>query len=252
MTWNIQAAVCIYTFCKHTWEGIRTTILKTQLILFLYGYFDHHKVCLLCKWLIFLTSILLYHTNISIRIIPYTCHYEIGWILQSHACQNIVKYHQMKKKNPKKINRIAFKHSKFSPLDSIMDRQNNILTNLEDIAKELRIQQSINNRPTAYTCHYRYKHPPHCTCGVRQYPWHNLNWLTIDQHEEPQTPLHTYFDQETYDFCLKDLETTKPQDQTKFHSQLWKICHLPFTNYCFYFLNIVTNKNKSMDRGKPV
>ena len=49
----------------------------------------------------------------------------------------VSKYRQMYEKNPKKINKKVFKHTKTSPLDSIMDRQNNILTNLEDIAKEI-------------------------------------------------------------------------------------------------------------------
>ena len=46
----------------------------------------------------------------------------------------------MYEKIPKKINRRVFKHSETSPLNSITDRQNNILTNPEDIAKEIYIQ----------------------------------------------------------------------------------------------------------------
>jgi hypothetical protein len=61
----------------------------------------------------------------------------------------VSKYRQMYKKSPKKINRKVFKHSETSPLDSITDRQNNILTNPEDISKEIYIQQSISNRPNS-------------------------------------------------------------------------------------------------------
>ena len=75
---------------------------------------------------------------------------------------------------PKKINRKVFKHSETSPLDSIKDRHNHILTNPEDIAQEIYIQQSISNRPIVPTCHYQHTHAPYCTCGVRQYPWHDL------------------------------------------------------------------------------
>jgi hypothetical protein len=49
----------------------------------------------------------------------------------------VSKYRQMYEKNPKKINRKVFKNTKTSSLDSIIDRQNNILTNPEDIASEI-------------------------------------------------------------------------------------------------------------------
>ena len=48
----------------------------------------------------------------------------------------ISKYRQHYEKNPKKINRKVFKNFETSPLDSITDRQNNILTRPEDIAQE--------------------------------------------------------------------------------------------------------------------
>jgi hypothetical protein len=55
-------------------------------------------------------------------------------------------------------------------LDSIQDRQGNILTNLQDIAKEIYIQQSILNQPAIPTCYHQPNHNPDCICGVRQYP----------------------------------------------------------------------------------
>jgi hypothetical protein len=66
----------------------------------------------------------------------------------------VSKYRQMYDKSPKKINRKVFKNTETSPLDSIIDRQNNILTNPEDIALEIYTQQSISNRPTVPTCQY--------------------------------------------------------------------------------------------------
>ena len=131
----------------------------------------------------------------------------------------VSKYRQMYEKNPKKINRKVFKNNETSPLDSIIDRQNNILTNPEDIASEIHTQQSINNRPTVPTCQYQNTHPLYCTCGVRQYPWHDLDGYIIDKRGEPQTPLHTYFDQETYDLCLKNLSNNKAPGPTKFPTQ---------------------------------
>jgi hypothetical protein len=127
----------------------------------------------------------------------------------------VSKYRQMYEKNPKKINREVFKNTETSPLDSIIDRQNNILTNPEDIAAEIYTQQSISNRHTVLTCQYQNTHPLHCTCGVRQYPWHDLDGYIIDKRGEPQTPLHTYFDQEIYDFCLKNLSNNKAPDPDK-------------------------------------
>ena len=74
------------------------------------------------------------------------------------------------KKNPNKINKKIFKNSETLPLDSIIDRQNNILISHDGIATEIHIQQSISNRPTIPTCKHRTTHPQYCTCRVRQYP----------------------------------------------------------------------------------
>ena len=147
----------------------------------------------------------------------------------------VSKYRQIYEKNPKKINRRVFKHSETSPLDSITDGQNNIMTNPEDIAKEIHIQQSINNRPTVPTCHYQNTHLPHCTCSVRQYPWHDLEGFTIDQRGEPQIPLYTYFDQETYDFCLKNLRNNKALGLDKIPNSILKNMPPRFHKLLFLF-----------------
>ena len=141
----------------------------------------------------------------------------------------------MYEKNPKKINRKVFKNTETSPLDSIIDRQNNILTNPEDIASEIYIQQSISNRPTVPTCQYQNTHPLHCTCGVRQYPWHDLDGYIIDKRGEPHTPLHTYFDQETYDFCLKNLSNNKAPGPDKIPNSILKNMPPRFHKLLFLF-----------------
>jgi hypothetical protein len=56
------------------------------------------------------------------------------------------------------------------------------------------MQQSITNKPVVSTCYYQPDHDPECTCGVRQYPWHNLNEFIIDKCKEPNTPIQDYFD----------------------------------------------------------
>ena len=120
-------------------------------------------------------------------------------------------------------------------MDSIIDRQNNILTSPEDIALEIHTQQSISNRPTVPTCQYQNTHPIHCTCGVQQYPWHDLDGYTIDKRGEPQTPLHTYFDQETYDFCLKNLSNNKAPGPDKISNSILKNMPARFHKLLFLF-----------------
>ena len=141
----------------------------------------------------------------------------------------------MYEKSPKKINRKVFKNTETSPLDSIIDKHNNILTNPEDIALEIYTQQSISNRPTVSTCKYQNTHPIHCTCAVRQYPWHDLDGYIIDKRGEPQTPLHTYFDQETYDFCLKNLSNNKAPGPDRIPNSILKNIPLRFHKLLFLF-----------------
>ena len=121
----------------------------------------------------------------------------------------ISKYRQLYDLSPKKINKRVFKNQETPPLDCISDKHKNILTNPTDIANEIHNQQSISNRPTVPTCYYQPEHPPKCTCGVRQYPWHDLDGFVIDKRGDPQTPLHNYFDRLTYDICLKHLANNK-------------------------------------------
>ena len=149
--------------------------------------------------------------------------------------KSISKYKQLYEKKPKKFNRKVFKNFETPPLDCIKNRNNNILTNLEDIAKEIHIQQSISSRPTVPTCYYIPNHPPQCTCGVRQYPWHDLEGLTLDKRGNPQTPLHTYFDQETYNLCLKNLANNKTPGLDKIPNSILKNMPLNFHHILFLF-----------------
>ena len=147
----------------------------------------------------------------------------------------VSKYRQMNEKSLLKINRKIFKNTETSPLDSIIDRQNNTLTNPEDTASEIYTQQSISNRPIVLTCHHQITHPLHCTCGVKQYPWHALDGYIIDKQREPQNILHTYFDQETYDFCLKNLSNTKAPCPDKIPNSILKNMPLCFHKLLFLF-----------------
>jgi hypothetical protein len=84
--------------------------------------------------------------------------------------KEIAKYRNTLNLQPKRIHKVIFKNTDNTTLDSIKDRQGNILTNPEDIAKEIYIQQSILNQPAIPTCHHQPTYNKECTCGVRQYP----------------------------------------------------------------------------------
>ena len=88
----------------------------------------------------------------------------------------------------------VFKNSVTSPLDSIIDRQHNILTNPEVIATEIHVHQSNGNRHTVPTCQHQTTHSQYFTWSVQQHLWDDLDDFTIDQQGEPQISLHAYFD----------------------------------------------------------
>ena len=131
-----------------------------------------------------------------------------------------------------------------------MDRHNNILTNPEDIANEIHIQQSISNRPTVPPCYFQPEHPPQCTCGVRQYPWHDLDGFVLEKQGNPHIPLHKYFSKEIFEICLKHLSNNKTPGPVKIPNSILKNMPENFEDLLFLFLLIVTNKNKFPPHGK--
>ena len=96
----------------------------------------------------------------------------------------------IRKKSKENIQKIFNNHDT-PPLDCITDTNNNILTNPTDIANEIHIQQTISNSPTVPTCYHQREHIPECTCGVRQYPWHDIDGFVIDKRGNPQTHHYT-------------------------------------------------------------
>jgi hypothetical protein len=134
----------------------------------------------------------------------------------------ISKYQQLYDKSPKTIHRKVFHNTDTPPLDCLIDSFANILTSPQEIAHEIHIQQSISNRPTVPTCHYQPDHTHQCTCGVRQYPWHDLNGYTIEKRGDASIPLHTFFDRQTYDLCLKNLTTGKTPGPDKIPNAILK------------------------------
>ena len=136
--------------------------------------------------------------------------------------KSISKYRQLYEISLKKIKREVFKNFETPLLDCITDQNNNILTSPEDIANEIHIQQSINNPPTVPTYHFLPNHTPQCTCGVKQYPWHDIDGFIINKHGNPQTPLYTYLDQETHNLCLKNLVNNKTLGPNKILNSILK------------------------------
>ena len=115
-----------------------------------------------------------------------------------------------------------------------MDQNNYIVTNPKDIPNKIHIQQSISNHPTIPTCQYLPNHPPQCICGVRQYPWHDIEGFIINKRGNPQTPLYTYFDQETYNLCLKNLANNKTPSPNRIPNSILK--NMPFSFHQIFFL----------------
>jgi hypothetical protein len=123
--------------------------------------------------------------------------------------KTIAKYGNTLNLQPKRIHKVIFKNTDNTTLDSIKDRQGNILTNPEDIAEEIYIQQSILNQPTIPTCHHQPTHSRGCVCGVRQYPWQDLNGFVLKKQGDIHASISNTFDRITYDLCLKYLGNNK-------------------------------------------
>jgi hypothetical protein len=115
----------------------------------------------------------------------------------------ISKYRNTLNLQPKRIYKVIFKNTKNTSLDSLKDRQGNILTNPEDIVEEIYIQQSILNQPATPTCHHQTTHGRECICGVRQYPWHDLDGFVLEKRRDTNASISNTFGKTTYDLCLK-------------------------------------------------
>jgi hypothetical protein len=133
----------------------------------------------------------------------------LGTITTINCKKTISKYRITLNLQPKRIFKVIFKNTENTTLDSIKDRQGNILTNPKDIAKEIYIQQPILNQPALPTYHHQPNHDQKCVCGVRQYPWHDLNGFVLEKRGEINASIANTFDRTTYDLCLKYLRNNK-------------------------------------------
>jgi hypothetical protein len=111
--------------------------------------------------------------------------------------KKISKYINTLNLQPKRIHKLIFKNTENTTLNSIKDRQGNIPTNPEDIAEEIYIQQSILNQPASPTYHHQPNHDQECVCGVRQYPWHDLNRSVLKKHGDTHVSISNTFNRIT-------------------------------------------------------
>ena len=164
--------------------------------------------------------------------------------------KSISKYRQLCDKNPKNINHRIFKNNTSHPLDCILDQNGNILTNPEEIANEIYVQQSLTNKPMVPTCEFQPIHPMNCTCYVRQYPWHDIEGFILEKRGTPNTPLDTYFNKETYDTCLKNLSNNKAPGPDRIPNSILKNMSQNFHKLLYEFFKHCYKQRKIPDLWK--
>jgi hypothetical protein len=141
----------------------------------------------------------------------------------------ISKYRNTLNLQPKRIHKVIFKNIENTILDSIQDRQGNILTN----PKEIYIQQSILNQPAIPTCYHQPNHNLECVCGVRQYPWHDIDGFILDNRGETNASVADTFDKKTYDLCLKYLGNNKALGPDNIPNSILKNMPVQFHNLLY-------------------
>lgn len=80
--------------------------------------------------------------------------------------KTLSKYKRLYSISPKKTNQKIFKNNNIPSLDSLLDRNDDILTNPNDMANEIYIRQTTINRPQVPTYYYQLDHGPNCSCNV--------------------------------------------------------------------------------------
>jgi exonuclease III len=151
--------------------------------------------------------------------------------------KEIAKYRNILNLQPKRIHKVIFKNTENTTLDCITDRQGNILTNPEDIAEEIYIQQSILNQPVIPTCYHLPNHDPDCVCGVRQYLWQDLNGFVLEKRGTTNASIANTFDRNTYDLCLRNLGNNKAPGPDNIPNSILKNMPTQFHNLLYLFFH---------------
>jgi hypothetical protein len=163
----------------------------------------------------------------------------------------ISKYRNTLNLQPKRVHKVIFKNTENTTLDCLKNKQGNILTNPEDIAEEIHIQQSILNQPTIPTCHHQPNHDQKCVCGVRQYPWHDLNGFVLEKRGDINASISHTFDRITYDLCLKYLGNNKAPGPYNIPNSILKNMPNQFHDLLFLLFQQCYKNNKYQTLGKP-
>jgi hypothetical protein len=158
--------------------------------------------------------------------------------------KTISKYRNTLNLQPKRIHKVIFKNTDNTTLDSIKDRQGNILTNPEDIAEEIHIQQSILNQLATPTYHNQTTYNRECICGVRQYPWHDLSGFVLEIRGDIHASISNTFDRITYDLCLKYLGNNKAPGPDNIPNSILKNMPNLFHNLLFLLFQQCYNQQQ--------
>ena len=166
-----------------------------------------------------------------------TARQNAGTIIAKHsrktAQKAIAKFQKLITTKPKQENKAIFQNSNNPPLDSLSDKNSNIITHPTDIVDEIFIQQSATNAPTMKTCIHQPQHHPTCTCQVKQYPWHDLNGFILQKRGDPNTTISSLFTRNIYDLCLKHLSKNKSPGPDQIPNSILKNIPTRFHNMLF-------------------
>jgi hypothetical protein len=106
------------------------------------------------------------------------------------------------------------------------------------------------------TCYHKPNHQETCTCGVRQYPWHDLDGLILEKRGNPLDTIANTFDKNTYNICLRYLGNNKAPGPNNIPNsilknmpkQFNKVLYL-FFHQCYKQQQIPNNNNVQICRG---
>jgi hypothetical protein len=152
---------------------------------------------------------------------------------RKNAQKTIAKFKKLITTKPKQGNKAIFQNFDNPPLDSLLDKNNNIITHPTNIADEIFIQQSTTNAPTVKTCNHQPQHNLDYTCQVRQYPWHDFNGFILQKRGDSNITISSLFTQDIYDLCVKHLSKNKTLGLDHFPNSILKNMPNRFHNMLF-------------------
>lgn len=125
------------------------------------------------------------------------------------------------KKTKQKIHRIIFNPQDASPLNCLVDKDENFATHLDEIAKVIHsIQEEPFHRQTPLYSNLA-DHPNECTCAVQQYPRQTKDGFILEKRSSPQPlMLASLFTRIIHNTCLKNLSKGKSLGPYGIHNHI--------------------------------